>query len=72
AANELEKAARGEDKAEIDAKTQALIEASKKLVDMAQQQQAAGAGQQTQGAESAQSQDDVVDADFKEVNDDKK
>jgi molecular chaperone DnaK len=72
AASELEKAARGEDKAEIDAKTQALIEASKKLVDIAQQQQAAGAGQQTQGAESAQSQDDVVDADFKEVNDDKK
>jgi molecular chaperone DnaK len=71
AASELEKAARGEDKADIEAKTQALIEASKKLVDIAQQQ-AAGAGQQTQGAESAQSQDDVVDADFKEVNDDKK
>jgi molecular chaperone DnaK len=71
AASELEKAARSEDKADIEAKTQALIEASKKLVDIAQQQ-AAGAGQQTQGAESAQSQDDVVDADFKEVNDDKK
>jgi molecular chaperone DnaK len=69
AVNALEVAARGEDKAEIEAKINALMEASKKLLELAQQQ-AQGAGQSN--SESASAQDDVVDADFKEVDDDKK
>lgn len=68
----LENAARGEDKAEIEAKINALMEASKKLLELAQQQAQAdqSAGQANNGNASAQ--DDVVDADFKEVDDDKK
>ncbi|QXO16726.1 MULTISPECIES: molecular chaperone DnaK [Vibrio] len=71
ALNELETAKRGEDKAEIDAKVQALMTASQKLMEIAQQkaqaQQGADAGQQ-----SASQDDDVVDAEFEEVKDDKK
>lgn len=68
AISELEEARKGEDKEAIDAKVQALMTASQKLMEIAQQQaQAQG------GAESAQSQDDdVVDAEFEEVKDDKK
>ena len=68
----LENAARGEDKAEIEAKINALMEASKKLLELAQQKAQAdqSAGQANNGSASAQ--DDVVDADFKEVDDDKK
>lgn len=73
ALSELETAVKGDDKAEIDAKTQALIEKSQKLMEIAQAnaqaQQAGGdAGQQQQ----AQQDDDVVDAEFEEVKDDKK
>ena len=71
ALSELETAKRGEDKAEIDAKVQALMTASQKLMEIAQQkaqaQQGADAGQQ-----SASQDDDVVDAEFEEVKDDKK
>ena len=67
---ELETAARGEDKAEIEAKTQALIEASAKLMEIAQAQ-AGAAGAEPQ-AETAKADDDVVDAEFEEVKDDKK
>ncbi|MGE8365009.1 molecular chaperone DnaK [Cupriavidus basilensis] len=84
AIKELEDAARGGDKAEIDAKVSALSDASQKLgervyADMqakagdagaagAAGAGAAGAGQQ----QHAQPQDDnVVDAEFKEVNDKK-
>ncbi|RQW62403.1 molecular chaperone DnaK [Vibrio viridaestus] len=71
AISELETAKRGEDKAEIDAKVQALMTASQKLMEIAQQQaqaqQGAGAEQQ-----SSSKDDDVVDAEFEEVNDDKK
>ncbi len=72
AVTSLENAARGEDKAEIEAKINALMEASKKLLELAQQQAQAdqSAGQANNGSASAQ--DDVVDADFKEVDDDKK
>ncbi|HDZ9338201.1 TPA: molecular chaperone DnaK [Vibrio cholerae] len=69
AINELETAKKGEDKAEIDAKVQALMAASQKLMEIAQQQA------QAQGANAGQSsakEDDVVDAEFEEVNDDKK
>jgi len=64
----LEVAARGEDKAEIEAKIQALMEASKKLLEIAQQQ--AGAEQDDTGS-NAKPEDDIVDADFKEVDDNK-
>ncbi len=69
AINELETAKKGEDKAEIDAKMQALMAAAQKLMEIAQQQA------QAQGANAGQSsakEDDVVDAEFEEVNDDKK
>jgi len=69
AINDLEKAIKGSDKAEIEAKTQALIQASQKLMEAAQAK-----GQQG-GADNAQqagSGDDVVDAEFEEVKDDKK
>ncbi|TQP22489.1 molecular chaperone DnaK [Vibrio cholerae] len=69
AINELETAKKGEGKAEIDAKVQALMAAAQKLMEIAQQQA------QAQGANAGQSsakEDDVVDAEFEEVNDDKK
>jgi len=68
AVSALEVAARGEDKAEIEAKIQALMEASKKLLEIAQQQ--AGAEQDDTGS-NAKPEDDIVDADFKEVDDNK-
>lgn len=65
----LETALKGEDKADIEAKIQKLAEASTKLLEAAQQQQAqAGAA----GADNAARQDDdVVDAEFEEVKDKK-
>jgi len=70
----LETAAKGEDKAEIEAKTQELIQASSKLMEAAQAQQAAAGG--AEGADAGTSQgkpdDDVVDAEFEEVKDDDK
>ena len=73
AISELETATRGEDKAEIEAKTQALIEASSKLMEMAQAQAKAEAGTaEGQEQSSAKADDDVVDAEFEEVKDDKK
>ncbi|MEK7695334.1 MAG: molecular chaperone DnaK, partial [Pseudomonadota bacterium] len=81
AIKDLEDAARGGDKAEIDAKVNALSEVSQKLgekvyADMQAQAgegAAAGAGAAAGGAQQqAQPQDDnVVDAEFKEVNDKK-
>ncbi|HHR5901898.1 TPA: molecular chaperone DnaK [Providencia alcalifaciens] len=64
ATSELEVASKGEDKADIEAKIQALVTASAKLLEIAQQQAQAGAA----GAE-AKKDDDVVDAEFEEVND---
>ncbi|MBC8950632.1 MULTISPECIES: molecular chaperone DnaK [Xenorhabdus] len=69
ATSELETAAKGEDKAEIEAKIQALVEASKKLLEIAQQQAQAGAADA--GASNAKKDDDVVDAEFEEVKDKK-
>jgi molecular chaperone DnaK len=79
AIKELEDAARGGDKAEIDAKVNALSEASQKLGEKvyADMQAKAGEGGAAgaaggAGAQQAQPQDDnVVDAEFKEVNDKK-
>ncbi|MBU3022545.1 molecular chaperone DnaK [Aestuariibacter sp. A3R04] len=69
----LETATKGEDKAEIEAKTQELIQASSKLMEAAQAQAgaAADAGAEQQ-ASGKQADDDVVDAEFEEVKDDKK
>ena len=58
----LETAVKGEDKADIEAKTQELIQASSKLMEAAQAQQAA----------AGEADDDVVDAEFEEVKDDDK
>ena len=73
ALSELETALRGEDKADIEAKQQALMEASQKMAEVAQakaQADASQAGEPQDGAANAD--DDVVDAEFEEVKDDKK
>jgi molecular chaperone DnaK len=68
----LETAIKGDDKAEIEAKTQELIQASGKLMEVAQAKAASeGAEPKDAGAEAKQD-DDVVDAEFEEVKDDKK
>ncbi|MDP8162628.1 molecular chaperone DnaK [Pasteurella skyensis] len=68
AAKELETAAKGEDKAEIDAKVEALVKAAEPLMQAAQAQAQAqqGAGQEQA---STKQDDDVVDAEFEEVKD---
>ena len=72
AVSALEVAARGEDKAEIETKINALMEASKKLLELEQQQAQAGQSANQANSGSAAQDDDVVDADFKEVDDEKK
>ena len=70
---EMEEALKGDDKAAIEAKNKALMEASQKLgekmyADMQATQAAAGAAQAGDGGGSAKPQDDnVVDAEVKEV-----
>jgi molecular chaperone DnaK len=70
----LETARKGDDKAEIEAKTQALMEASSKLMEIAQAKAAAEGQSAPEGGEtkSGKTDDDVVDAEFEEVKDDKK
>ncbi|TAL56592.1 molecular chaperone DnaK [Pandoraea sp.] len=75
AIKELEDELRGSDKEAIDAKVQALSTASQKLgekmyADMQAQAGAQGATSEAAGAQAKQD-DNVVDADFKEVNDKK-
>ncbi len=75
ALKEVEEAIKGEDKAAIDAKTEALMTASQKLgekvyADAQAAQAAAGAAGSPEGAAQAEAKpadDNVVDADFKEV-----
>ncbi|MFP4246373.1 MAG: Hsp70 family protein, partial [Halochromatium sp.] len=73
---ELEEAMKGEDKERIDSLTKALGEASGKMAERlyAQDQGAGAAGDAGAGAgEGAKAQsDDVVDAEFEEVDDDKR
>jgi molecular chaperone DnaK len=76
ALTELEAAVKGDDKEAIDAKSQAVIEASAKLMEIAQAKAQAQGGTAPEGAapEAEASQaggDDVVDAEFEEVKDDK-
>ncbi|WP_297527832.1 molecular chaperone DnaK [Thiohalobacter sp.] len=75
----LEEVMKGDDKAAIEAKTQALAELSGKLAQKVYEQQqgaGGGAGAQQAGAEQAETTtaggDDVVDAEFEEVDDNKK
>ncbi len=79
AIKELEEVLKGSDKAAIDAKSAALSAAAQKLgekmyADMQAQQAAGGAAEAAEGAGQAAgagkpAEDDVVDADFKEVKD---
>ncbi len=85
AITELEEAMKGDDKDAIEAKTKALAEASNKMAERLYQQQgadagaaagaagAAGAAAGAAGASAAsgQADDDVVDAEFEEVDDKK-
>jgi len=64
---ELEEALKGDDKADIDAKTQKLTEASSSLAQRMYAEQA----QEAQGAEAG-AEADAVDAEFEEVKDDDK
>ena len=72
----LKSALEGSDKDDIDSKTQALAEASSKLAEKAYAASAEGEGPEPVDAnastESASKEDDVVDAEFEEVKDDKK
>jgi molecular chaperone DnaK len=80
AIKELEEAMKGDDKAAIEAKTTALTEASAKMAERLYSQQAGaqpGGGEESAGGSQAKgdggkSDDDVVDAEFEEVKDDKK
>ena len=73
---ELRTALEGDDKDEIEAKTQKLSEASAPIMQKAYGQGEEGAeGEQAEGGQQSQqssSDDDVVDADFEEVKDDDK
>ncbi|NAZ52904.1 molecular chaperone DnaK [Vibrio toranzoniae] len=67
----LEEVKSGNDKEAIDAKVQELMQAAQKLMEIAQQQaQAQQAG--GEAGEQPKQDDDVVDAEFEEVKDDKK
>jgi len=68
---DLKEALKGEDKAEIEAKTAALTEAAAKLAEQAYAENAEAGEGAEEPAEKAEA-DDVVDAEFEEVNDDKK
>jgi len=75
AAAELEEALKGDDKADIEAKTEALATASHKLAEQAYADAGgAEAGAEAGGADQpeAAAGDDVVDAEFEEIKDDKK
>ena len=69
AIKDLESVLKGSDKAAIDEKSQALIQASQKLMEAAQAKAQQGGGD---GGQQADGNDDVVDAEFEEVKDDKK
>ncbi|RUM84231.1 MAG: molecular chaperone DnaK, partial [Candidatus Thioglobus sp.] len=67
AISELEESIKGEDKEVIDAKVQTLSEKAQPLAERAQAKASAAEGE----TESSDAGDDVVDADFEEVKDDK-
>ncbi|KZX80525.1 molecular chaperone DnaK [Oleiphilus sp. HI0009] len=74
---DLEEALKGDDKDVIEAKTQALTEASSGLAqklyaEQAAQAEGAAAGPEAEAKAQSNAGDDVVDAEFEEVKDDKK
>ncbi|MEX1200300.1 MAG: molecular chaperone DnaK [Methylophaga sp.] len=71
AVEELQTAIKGEDKDDIEAKTNALSEAAAKLAERAYAENAEAGEAATDSDEKAQG-DDVVDAEFEEVDDNKK
>lgn len=77
AISELEEAMKGDDKAAIDEKSQKLAEHSGKLAERAYKQQAEAeqgqsGGEGAGGEGQSSSDDDVVDAEYEEVDDNKK
>jgi molecular chaperone DnaK len=70
ALTELEEAIKGDDKEAVDTKTQVLMEASAKLMEIAQAKQQAQATPEAGEAQTAPA-DDVVDAEFEEVKEEK-
>ena len=70
AISELQDVLKGEDKDAIEAKTQALAEASAKIAEKAYA--AEGGAEGAADAQASNADDDVVDAEFEEVNDDEK
>jgi molecular chaperone DnaK len=74
AIKDAEEAIKGSDKAAIEAKTQALTEASHKLAEKmyAQQQPEGGAAPQPEAGSGKSDEGNVVDAEFEEVKDKKK
>jgi molecular chaperone DnaK len=71
AIEELQQALKGEDKADIEAKTAALSDAAGKLAERAYAENAE-AGDSAASEDTSAQNDDVVDAEFEEVDDDKK
>jgi molecular chaperone DnaK len=69
AVKEAEEAIRGSDKEAIEAKTQALAEASHKLAEQMYGQQGGAEAQPGAGAAGGKADEDVVDAEFEEVKD---
>jgi molecular chaperone DnaK len=78
AINDLKAVLDGDDKDAIEAKTKALTDASAKMAEKLYAQQGGAAGAESapggEASDSSQSsaEDDVVDAEFEEVQDDKK
>ncbi len=73
AIEELETALKGSDKDEIEAKTQALAEHSGKLAEKLYSQEQGGPDAEAgETADATSDSDDVVDAEFEEVNDDER
>ncbi len=75
AITELEEAMKGDDKDAIDAKTQALAEASGKMAERLYAQEGAAGGEAGPSSEEAAKEagrEDVVDAEFEEVREEKK
>ncbi len=72
AIKQVEEAVKGDNKAAIEEATQKLTEASSNMAQkMYAEAQAKGGAQQAGGAESSANKDDVVDAEFEEVKEDK-
>ena len=68
----VEEAIKGDDKAAIEASVEKLAEASQSIAQKAQAKQAEGGEQAEQQGDANKADDDIVDAEFEEVNDDKK